>query len=185
MTGLSDEELMIRIQGEEPRLLAILFERHHRRIFNYFLRMTGKHDAAEDLASEVFIRVLKYRQSYRQDARFTTWLYQVARNLFLDHVERQRPEDSLDDISTPLRAEQTQPDAALQALQESHLIKEALARLPDRKREVLVLSRYQDMKYDDIATVMGCSPAAVKILVHRSLKELKEIYQEISNGGKA
>ena len=183
MTELSDEDLMNRIQGENPQLLAILFERHHRRIFSYFLRMTGHRGNAEDLASEAFMRVLKYRHSYRRDARFTTWLYQVARNLFLDHLEKKRPEDSLDDMPLQPADGELGPDDLLQSQQEHRLVAQALSRLPARKREVLILSRYRDMKYEDIATIMNCTPAAVKILVHRSLKELREIYQQIAHGG--
>lgn len=185
MSELSDEQLMLQIQAEEPRLLSILFERHHRRIYNYLLRMSGNRATAEDLTSEVFIRVLKYRMSYRREARFTTWLYQVARNLFLDHVEKKRPEDSLDDLPDATTAEQETPDDLFLSRQESQLIREAMNRLPPRKREVLYLSRYRDMKYEDIATVMGCTEGAVKILVHRSLKELREIYLQISAGGRA
>lgn len=185
MDQTSDEDLMLRIQTGESHLLAALFERHHRRIYNYMLRMTNNRCSAEDLASEVFIRLLKYSGSYQRQARFSTWLYQIARNLFLDHVEKQRPQDSLDDLPVPLQSEQGQPDQELQREQESQLMRKALSQLADRKREVLILSRYQDMRYDDIAVVMGCTTAAVKILVHRSLKELREIYQQISAGGQA
>lgn len=182
MNETSDEELMLRIQGEEPRLLSVLFERHHRRIYNYLLRMTGHPATAEDLTSEVFLRILKYRSSYRHQARFTTWLFQVARNLFLDHLEKRRPEDSCDDFPPAAASNGRHPEDLLQASQESRLIREALKRLPPRKREVLFLSRYRDMKYEDIAAIMGCTEGAVKILVHRSLKELREIYLRISTG---
>jgi RNA polymerase sigma-70 factor (ECF subfamily) len=183
MSEISDEDLMLRVQGDEIRLLGVLFERHHRRIFNYFLRMTGQRNTAEDLASETFMRVLKYRHSYRREAKFTTWLYQVGRNIFLDHVEKQRPEDSLDDLPAHIQVDTVRPDDTLQSSQETRLIRLALDRLPERKREVLILSRYRDMKYEEIAQVMGTTAAAVKILVHRSLRDLKEIYQEISQGG--
>ena len=185
MTEATDEELMLRVQGDEPRLLSVLFERHHRRVYNYLLRMSRHQATAEDLTSEVFVRILKYRSSYRHQARFTTWLFQVARNLFLDHLERQRPEDSYDDLPPAAASDPVHPEEVLQSSQETRLIREALNRLPPRKREVLFLSRYRDMRYEDIAEVMGCTPGAVKILVHRSLKELGEIYRQISAGGRA
>lgn len=183
MNELSDEDLMQQVMDGDVRRLAELFERHHRRIFSYFLRMTGQRNTAEDLASETFMRVLKYRHSYRREAKFTTWLYQVARNIFLDHVEKLRPEDSLDDLPAHIQADHTRPDDTLQSSQETRLVRQALDRLPARKREVLILSRYRDMKYEEIAVVMNTTPAAVKILVHRSLRDLKAIYQEMANGG--
>jgi RNA polymerase sigma factor (sigma-70 family) len=79
-------------------MLAVLFERHHVRLFNFFLRLTRDRERSEDLVQELFVRVLKYRHTFRADGSFTAWMYQIARHVHLSHLRRLRPELPLDEI---------------------------------------------------------------------------------------
>src|SRR5262249_12585190 len=147
-------------------LLGVLFERYQVPLFNFYLKLTADRTASEDLVQEVFFRILKYRQSYRTGTPFRTWMYQIARNARGDALSRRRPETTWEPEMSPSFA----PADTVQQSQESALLHRALMRLGDDKREVLVLSRFQDLKYEEIAQLMGCEVGAVKTRVHRALK---------------
>jgi RNA polymerase sigma factor (sigma-70 family) len=174
-----DEELMLQVRDGAGEMLGELFDRYQTPLFNFYAKLTGDRAISEDLVQEVFLRVLKYRQSYKPGTPFRAWVYQIARNARADHYRKQRPE-----TNQPIEVVQAtvQPDGAQQS-QESILLHRALMQLPDDKREVLVLSRFQEMKYDEIARLLGCEPGAVKVRVHRALQELKQIYNHLQAGG--
>ena len=177
MLNSSDEELMAQVRQGDLRKLAVLFERHHRRLFQYFLTLTGDRQQSEDLVQEVFFRILRYRQSYDQTKPYVAWMYQIARNSSREASRKTRyePIDQADPVSPALGA-----DEIFRKRQEVGLLGEALGRLPEEKREVLVLSRFQNMKYEEIAQVLGCEVGAVKVRVFRALRALGQIYMELS-----
>jgi RNA polymerase sigma factor (sigma-70 family) len=179
-TDRSDEAVMERVRDGQVRELAILFERHHVRLFNYFLRLCGERGAAEDMVQELFLRLLKYRHTWETRARFTTWMFAVARNVHIDQLRRQRPETSLEE--TPEPAVTSVAGEELEREQSSLLLEQALRQLPLPKREVLLLSRFQEMKYGEIARLTGRSPEAVKVLAHRAIHDLRRIYLGLCGG---
>jgi RNA polymerase sigma-70 factor (ECF subfamily) len=179
-----DEQVMTQVGAGRVELLAILFERHHVRLFNFFLRLTADRSLSQDLTQEVFLRILKYRQSYRGESKFSTWMYQIARNLHIDQLRSRRPELPIDDIYEECACPQPSPAQEAEAGQDSDLLARALERLPLRKREVLLLSRFQNMKYAEIADMLACSVESVKVQVHRSLKELRRHYLELQGGAR-
>lgn len=173
--SMSDEELMSHVRSGVGEMLGPLFERYHVPLFNFYLKLTGDRTASEDLVQEVFFRILKYRQSYRPETPFRAWMYQIARNARLDALRKRRSETSWEpEMSPPF----TPPDTAQQS-QETALLYRALMRMPEEKREVLVLSRFQDLKYEEIAQLLGCETGTVKTRVHRALQELREIFYEL------
>lgn len=182
MTPLSDNEIMERVRDGRIEKLAILFERHHVGIYNFFLRMTGSSNISEDLVQEVFLRVLKYRKSYQGRSKFRVWLFQIARNAYIDYLRKKKDAYPLEDQFYDVRSEETGPDDSMVRSQEAAKLNKALARLPFKKREVLILSRYQDMKYKEIADLFGCQIGTVKTYVHRALKDLSKIYFELNGG---
>ncbi len=91
VTMPDDEQVMAQVREGRVEMLAILFERHHVRLFNFFLRLTAERSLSEDLVQEVFLRILKYRHTYRGDSKFTTWMYQIGRNAHIDHPARPTP----------------------------------------------------------------------------------------------
>jgi len=184
MTVLTDEQLMLATCNGDVRMFGELFERHSRPLFNYYLRMTGDRAASEDLVQDVFVRLLKYRSTYQPESPFAVWMYQVARNAHIDHLRKRRDKDHvpLDDQWVEASSPDPQPAEALEARRERALIRKALETLPENKREVLLLSRFQNLKYREIAALQGCSEGAVKTIVHRALKDLGRAYAALQQG---
>jgi len=178
----SDNRLMEEVRAGQVERLAILFERHHVMLFNFFLRLTGNRSTSEDLVQDVFFRILKYRATYQGEGQFTVWMYQIARHAHVDHLRKHKPEVPLDEQFEEPAAEEDTALERLSAEVDAALLKRALDRLPVRKKEVLVLSRFQQMKYREIADLLGCDIGTVKSLVHRAVKELGRIYLELQRG---
>ena len=181
MESLSDNLIMLKVRDGEIGKLGILFERHHVSLYNYFLRQTGKPHASEDLVQEVFLRMLKYRQGYRGESPFTVWMYRIARNSWVDYFKKAKRETSWNEEMEEPVSEEPNPSEHLEENQKLAQLRAALAKLSPEKREVLVLSRYQDMKYEEIAELLGCAVGTVKARVHRAIKDLKDIYFELSH----
>ena len=152
--------------------LELLFERHHRSLYHYFLHLTGNSAASEDLVQEVFFRILKYRRTYRTETSFRAWMFQIGRNAYLDQTGRQKGEVALPDDGPEPGSPELPPDRELEAKQEAELLRRALAALPDEKREVIVMSRFLELKYEEIASILKIEVGTVKVRVYRALREL-------------
>ena len=177
----ADNVLMQKVRDGDITKMAVLFERHHRALFRYFLRLTGNREFSEDLVQDVYFRMLKYRQSYRDGNPFTSWMYQVARNAHLDGVQKRKGEAPLleERLEEPASAE-PDPSEILRRRQDLGLLRRALAALPVEKREVLVLSRFQNLKYEQIADILACDVGTVKVRVYRAIKALSQIFFELA-----
>jgi RNA polymerase sigma factor (sigma-70 family) len=172
---LSDEAVMRRVCAGDVDQLGVLFERHYTRVHALCYRLTRRADVAEDLVQETMLRVLRYRASFRGDASFRTWLYRLAYNVCHDHWERTRRNDDTVELSDQLSS----ASGELPTDDRQVLLEQAMERLAPDRRAVLVLSRYEDMSYDDIARVLECTPAAARVRAHRALNELREIYRAL------
>jgi RNA polymerase sigma-70 factor (ECF subfamily) len=184
-TAVTDSALMARVRDGELERLAELFERHHRRLYRFFCRLAGDPAAAEDLVQEVFVRLIKYRHSFRSDAEFTPWLFALARNAGVDHFRKspreiQEPEHAPEPVAAV-----EHPVERLERRERTALLAAALERLPVDKREVLLLARFGEMRYEHIGELLGISVGAVKVRVHRALKELREAYRAVEAEGAA
>jgi RNA polymerase sigma factor (sigma-70 family) len=181
MTLVADEDLMLQVRNGEVEMLGVLFDRYHAPLFNFYTKMTQNRTVSEDLVQDVFLRILRYRQTYRPGTTFRTWMYQVARNARLDYARKARPEARL--AAEPIAPAPTTDSA--QQKQEALLLQRALMLLPEDKREILILSRFQELKYEEIARLMSCEVGAVKVRVHRALQQLREIFRELERGAAA
>ncbi|MBL9215947.1 MAG: RNA polymerase sigma factor [Opitutaceae bacterium] len=181
MEAPSDHELMIAVRAGEVRRLGDLFERHHRALYGFFVRLTGQPAASEDLVQIVFYRILKYRHTYRDEGRFSAWFYHLARKVAADHFRKHAaapvPADPADLQAHPDQA--PPPSDRAVAADDLTLLRVALVRLPLEHREVLVLSRLQRLEHREIARLLDCTVGAVKVRVHRALQELREVYFRI------
>jgi len=178
----TDENLMRAVRDGDLSKLGILFDRYHRSLFDYFARMTASRGIAEDLVQDVFFRILKYRSTFRVDSRFKAWMFHIARNARIDYYRKQQPEAPLpENDAKAFQSPSPLPGRHLEHQEEVTLLECAMFKLPAEKREVLLLSRYQEMKYEHIADVMGCEVNTVKVRVHRALKELREIFLKLSS----
>ncbi len=136
---------------------------------------------AEDLVQEVFVRVLKYRHTWRDEAEFVPWMFALARNAAVDHF-RSRTRDSKRDAAA-LPDLTPQPAHAVERLEElerASQLRAALDLLAPDKREVLLLARFGELKHERIAAMLGISPGAVRVRLHRALKELREAYRQVT-----
>ena len=182
MSSPTDMELMTSVRDGDVRQFAVLFGRHHVKLYNFYLRLTGRRDVSEDLVQDVLYRMLKYRHTYKPDGDFMAWMYQMARNVHFDRFRKWRHEQSPgEDLEEPM-AEDPTPTERLEQQEQSGLLRKALARLHAEKKEILILSRYQELPYETIAELLGCSVGAVKVRVHRAMNELKKEYYQLAGG---
>jgi len=178
----NDNDLMEQVSAGKVEKLAILFEKHHVRLYNFFFRLTGRRNISEDLVQEVFIRILKYSSTYQARSKFVVWLYSIARNTHVDHLRKRKNEVPLDKQWYEMESPEASPAEKAEKSQEVVWLGHALGKLPLKKREALILSRYQGLKYKEIAELFGCQIGTVKVLVHRAIKELGKVYFELSGG---
>jgi RNA polymerase sigma factor (sigma-70 family) len=179
---IGDSELMRQVRGGRTAALATLFERHHARLYRYCLRMTGNRAAAEDLVQDVFMKMLKYKATFKDDSEFVPWMFGIGRNASLAHLRRTADDRWVDtDVDNAVRADEATEDTQHDGQDE--LVRRALQRLPADRREVLVLSRYEYKTYDEIAKTLECSVGAVKVRAHRAMKQLREIYLDMAGAG--
>jgi RNA polymerase sigma factor (sigma-70 family) len=176
---VTDEALMRAVREGNLSQLAILFDRYHLVLFEFLSRMTGSRYVAEDLVQEVFLRILKYRGSYRDDFLFQTWIYRIARNARADYFAKR-------DRGLPLTEEALQspdhrpgPEGETDQERNSVLLRMALLQLREDRRELIILARYQEMKHEAIAELLGIDAGAVKVRIHRALKELRDKFLQL------
>jgi len=169
----SDEELMILVSEDNLDMMRILFERYHVRIFNFLLKMTRDREVSQDITQEVFYKAIKYRKSYK-NGRFSSWIYTIARNIFSDHYQKQKNKDQrLDEIEYKIERAATD---CLEKNEVKEQLRKALERLNQSDRELVVMNRYQGIKYQELAEILGSTEGAVKTKVHRAIHKLKEYY---------
>jgi RNA polymerase sigma-70 factor, ECF subfamily len=174
----TDSSLMKLVQAGDTPQLAVLFERYHVALFRYLLQLSRDRALSEDLVQEVFFRVLKYAGTYDPTLAFRVWLYRMARNAYFDSLRKQRAEVTTDEISEIMSREPI-AEELLTRKQDSAFLRDALEKLPDDKREILVLSRFHGLRYQDIALILKCEIGTVKVRVYRALKELREKFCEL------
>ena len=171
---------MAAVGSGEVNKLAVLFERHNRPLFRYFVSMNRNRELSEDLVQDVFFRMLRYRQSYDPKQSFAAWMYQIARNANIDSAQKRRGEVVGIDEFTERQNEPVStapgPEESATRGQDLALLRRAMDRLPQDKRELLVLARYQGMKYEDIAALMECEVGTVKVRVFRAMRALEQVY---------
>jgi RNA polymerase sigma-70 factor (ECF subfamily) len=177
----NDHELMIAVRAGDVRQLGELFERHHRRLYGFFVRLTNQPSVSEDLVQIVFYRILKYRHTYRDEGKFSAWFYHLARKVAADHFRKHAATPTPADPADLHEQADPDPQPSEQAAttEDVSFLRAALARLPLEQREVLVLSRLQHLNYQEIARLLDCSVGAVKVRAHRALKELRDVYFKI------
>lgn len=181
LDSTSDIALMNMVKNGDLDKLGILFERYHSRLFGFFYRLTWCKNSSEDLVQGVFERILKYRSSYTSDGEFSTWIFSIARNHFHDYYRKNGSE-----VVEPKELDwDAMPGEELQDRERSDeectqlLIRQALQQLDTEKRQVLILSRFEGLKYTEIAEVMNCTEGAVKVRAFRALNELKGILTDL------
>lgn len=178
---LSDHALMLAVREGDLDSLGELFERHQGPLFGFLVKLTNHRASAEDIAQNVFQRILKYRHTYRDEGNFTPWMYHLARRCAADHFRQSQKAPAATDPADLHAFADESPDAGRQAStsDDHQLLRTALARLDEDDRAVLLLSRFQELPFNDIAGILECSVGAAKVRAHRALHSLRHIYLQL------
>ena len=180
-----DAALMLRVKRGDRAAFAALVDKYKQPLLNFIFRTLRDETEAEDLAQNVFLQVYKSRDRYERTAKFTTWLFTIARNLCLNELRRRsrHPAESIEEMHAEHEDQPRQQyeDKAHIAAPEKLLhgelaqkIEEALAELPENQRTAILLCRQDELSYEEIAKILDCSLSATKSLIHRGRETLKE-----------
>jgi RNA polymerase sigma-70 factor (ECF subfamily) len=174
-----DHDIMIAVRDGDMEQLGVLFQRHSKHLFNFFLAGIGDRDASEDLVQDVFLRMLKYRHTYRDSAHFMVWMFTIARNVRVDYYHRKETSRESVEYQEDVVDCNPGPEEGSAGEESVLLVRKALARMPDDTRELLVMSKYKNMRYRDIGRLLNCSEGAVKVRVFRAMQDLKAVYHTV------
>lgn len=177
---MADNALMTRVREGDLDKLGLLFERYKRPLYGFFYGLNRDQELSEDLVQNTFLRILKYRHLFRGDGDFKTWMFHIARNVSHDQYRKNKikVKEGIENWEERLGHDEHRANEML-AADEHQMLEMAMERLPADKREVLLLSKYQEKKYKEIGELLGCSEGAVKVKVFRALQELKVLYQQL------
>jgi len=184
-TELSDAEIMVRVREGDDSGFSLLIEKYRKQMVHFMFRMTRNQAVAEELAQEVFLRVYRSRQTYRAEAKFSTWLYRIATNLGVNHARDTRYERSAQNVylDQPDPETGTSPDVPgstpsveqdLVREERMSAIRRHVMALPERQRTAVLMHKYQDMDYKQIGEVLKLSESATKSLLFRAYQTLRE-----------
>jgi RNA polymerase sigma-70 factor (ECF subfamily) len=193
----SDEQLMMAFKGGDARAFEVLVKRHRGPVFNFILRFTGNRARAEDLLQEAWLKVVRSAAEYEPKARFTTWVYTIARNLCVDSARKEsyRQTESLDApvgagedaegrrLGEVLPSGGPSPERGAFNVRLRPMLERALMGLPEEQREVFVLREYSGVPFKEIAVVTGTSENTVKSRMRYALEGLKRRLQELGIDG--
>jgi RNA polymerase sigma-70 factor (ECF subfamily) len=180
---LSNEELMLRVQKDDMVAFETLYDRLHSRLFGFILRLVKETPLAEDILQETFLRVFRERKRYRKTARFSTYLFAIARNLCLDALKTWERKHVVPDQEDHVKRAADLSKTASKILEDieiSQIVQHAIRALPEDQREVLLLSKYSGLSYNEIAQIVGSTPDAVKQRVYRAMVTLREKLKKLA-----
>jgi RNA polymerase sigma-70 factor, ECF subfamily len=187
-----DAELMLRVRAGDESSFALLLEKHRNSVVHFVYRMVQNQAVAEELAQEVFLRVYKSRESYEPTAKFTTWLFRITTHLALNYVRDKRHEklqDSIDnqpEDTAPIQLSDKTPSVEERLLKQARMseIRQAIDQLPEKQRSAVLMHKYEEMEYSQIAAVLECSESAVKSLLFRAYETLRGRLRQFASGTK-
>lgn len=176
-----DAELMLRVKEGDGASFGLLLEKHRSPVVHFLYRMVQNRAVAEELAQEAFLRVYRSRSTYEPTAKFTTWLFRIATHLALNSLrdgKNERFEERLDDDSSGMPARQlsdSRPSVEQSMVYRAKRdeIRRAVAALPEKQRAAVLMHKYEEMEYSQIARVLSCSESAVKSLLFRAYETLR------------
>ncbi|MCX6604517.1 MAG: sigma-70 family RNA polymerase sigma factor [Acidobacteria bacterium] len=176
-----DAELMLRVREGDTQSFAVLLEKYRGPVIHFLQRMILNQAVAEELAQEVFLRVYRSRANYEPTAKFTTWLFRIASHLALNHIRDGRYERNQESLDEEVREGMGRQVASLGPTVEQSLVREskfveirqAIQNLPAKQRAAVLMHKYEEMEYSQIAAALECSESAVKSLLFRAYEGLR------------
>jgi RNA polymerase sigma-70 factor, ECF subfamily len=183
----TDVQLMLDVKSGDEASFELLLHRYRTPLVNFLYRMVRNREQAEDLAQEVFIRVYRARAEYVPSAKFTTWLFRIATNLALNSLRDNRYKKLEDSIDAPARIDSEEGDDRPLDVAEKHpnieqhlveearvkMIRHAIDKLPEKQRAAVLLHKYEELDYAEIAKILSCSESALKSLLFRAYETLR------------
>jgi RNA polymerase sigma-70 factor (ECF subfamily) len=198
----SDVQLMLDVKAGDEASFELLLHRYRTPLVNFLYRMVRNREQAEDLAQEVFLRVYRARAAYVPSAKFTTWLFRIATNLALNSVRDHRYEKLHISMDAPMSTDAEDGDERTLDVPETHpnieqhlvedarrkMIRHAIDKLPGKQRAAVLLHKYQELDYAEIAKILACSESALKSLLFRAYETLRVelaplVAQQLRNQG--
>lgn len=176
---LTDEHIMSQVSQGDIRQSGLLFERYQTKMYNFYLRNTRDIELSKDLTQQVFIKLIKYRKSYKNQNSFKIWLYRIATNLKHDHYRKEKAHIIRNQAYSDNREEFIDPNIKDEKSERSVLLHKALNRLSKDYREVIWLTRFEKLRYAEVAQILETTESAIKVRVHRAMKKLKIEYLEL------
>jgi RNA polymerase sigma factor (sigma-70 family) len=172
---IEDEIIMQHVKDGNLSEMSVLFERYNVRLYNYFLKLTRNKLISQDLTQNLFYRMIRYKDSYKKEYMVKAWMYQMARNLHIDYCKEEKRSGELfkngDSYSVDISDENEGfPEDDYERLERS------IAALNREQRELIILSRYQGLKYEEISQIVNQSVPAIKVAMHRAIRQLRAIY---------
>lgn len=183
---VSDEDLLMQSGKGDMSAFELLVRRHQEPLINYIHRLINDYHRAEDLAQETFLRIFQNASRYQPTASFKSWMYTIATNLSRNEVRNRtrRHTYSLEDLveegadiheTSIMEDTRYLPDVLAEKNEQKQLVRKALAQLPENQRLALTLVTYQDLRYEEVAEILGTSEGAVKALIHRARQRMKKL----------
>src|SRR6266436_4388736 len=183
----TDVQLMLDVKAGDGNSFELLLQRYRTPLVNFLYRMVRNREQAEDLAQEVFLRVYRAREDYVPSAKFTTWLFRIATNLALNSVRDNRYQRMEISLDAPVTTDAEDGDEKTMDVPEKHpnieqhlieearrrMIRQAIEKLPDKQRAAVLLHKYQELDYGEIAKILECAESALKSLLFRACETLR------------
>lgn len=197
MMDLAEQQVMAAVQADTPGAFEKLVELYQKRVFHFILQLVGRREEAEDLTQDLFMKVFRTRKSYRPESRLSTWIFTIAHNLALNHLRsRHRSKTNLPKgltgagstthlLQPELNAVSPEgtPSAQMRTVELSQVVQEAIQTLGEDQRVAIVLNKFEEMSYEEIAQVMGRNVGAVKSLLVRARLNLKDQLEDYLSQG--
>lgn len=172
---VTDEILMQNVKDGNLSEMSVLFERYHLRIYNFFFRLTFNMDVSQDLTQNLFYRMIRYKNSYKGEHTVKSWIFQIARNLHIDYCNEEKRSGDIFLKTTKYGVEPADEQECY--LEDDYdRLEKAMSDLNADQKELIVLSRYQGLKYEEISVITNQSVAAIKVAMHRAIRQLRGIY---------
>ncbi|MEO3403347.1 sigma-70 family RNA polymerase sigma factor [Mucilaginibacter sp. CAU 1740] len=177
MNTLTDNAIMLKVKAGDLDRMGLLFERYNRQLYGFLFHMTYQRELAEDMVQQVFYKMLKYRHTFTGTGEYIHWMYSIARNVLKDHWRKNKQQVQHEGVeAAETIAGGSVPDEQFEKKQAKAGLHKAMEKLSESQREILALSRFQELKCQEIADILGMTEGTVKVRIHRAMQELKSIY---------
>ena len=176
---IQDHQIMNSVKNGDIKKLGQLFERHSKSLYNYFLFQIRDPIKSEDLVQNVFYNILKYRHTYRDNGNFKVWMYRIARNESINYLKNKKIL-TVDMDPDQVTNGDNNPENNLRLKRDINYLKTALAKISPDKKELIILSRFNGLRYEQIAEIAGCTVGTIKVRMYRAIKELTKQYFKIT-----